>query len=236
MSVIVPALNESESIEDTLRSALEAFGEGVDLVVVDGGSSDGTVARASRWARVVSAPRGRGVQLNAGAGQARGQIFVFLHADTVLEARAGRRILEALNDPDTVGGCCRFAIRPSPERVMRYRWLERGVNLRTRLFRTATGDQAIFATRRAFERVGGFPEEPLFEDVGFVRSLRRAGRFQPVDASALTSGRRWGGRGFIRTVVSHWLLRVAYMAGVSPRILARWYDRPGLRRAVTPRR
>jgi rSAM/selenodomain-associated transferase 2 len=236
VSVVIPALNEAETIGAALRSAIKAFGETVDLIVADGGSSDDTVERASKLARVVTAPRGRGAQLNAGARLARGRVFVFLHADTTLDPLAGGRILEASNDPGTVGGCCRFAVEPSPEWGIRYRLLERGVNLRTRVFRTATGDQAIFSTRWAFERVGGFPEEPLFEDVGFVRSLRRLGRFQLVDAVALTSDRRWRGRGFVRTVVSHWLLRAAYTARVPPRTLARWYERPRLGRAATPPR
>lgn len=232
VSVVVPTLNEEDSIGEALRSAIEAFGEAVDLVVVDGGSRDQTVERASRLARVVEAPRGRGAQLNAGARLARGDILVFLHADTTLEPQAGRRILQALGHAGTVGGCCRFAIKPAPGLRMPYRWLERGVNLRTRVFRTATGDQAIFSTRGAFERVGGFPEDPLFEDVEFVRALRRVGRFEPVDARALTSGRRWQGRGFLRTVVTHWLLRLAYSAGVPARTLARWYGRRDPRQAT----
>jgi rSAM/selenodomain-associated transferase 2 len=232
--VIIPTLDEADAIEAALVSALDAFGETVDLVVADGGSSDDTVARASRLARVVSAPRGRGTQLNAGAHLARGQVLVFLHADTTLDPLAGARIREALSDPGTVGGCCRFALDSSSEGGFRYRLLERGVNLRTRIFRTATGDQAIFSSRSAFERVGGFPEEPLFEDIAYVRSLRRLGRFQPVDAIAHTSGRRWQRRGFVRTVVSHWLLRAAYAARVPPCTLARWYERTALRRRATP--
>jgi rSAM/selenodomain-associated transferase 2 len=236
VSVIIPTLDEADSIQAALSSAFDAFGETVDLIVADGGSLDDTVALASRLARVVSAPRGRGTQLNAGAHLARGQIFVFLHADTILDSVAGARIREALRHPGTVGGCCRFAVDPSPELGFRYRLLEWGVNLRTRIFRTATGDQAIFSSRSAFERVGGFPEEPLFEDIAFVRSLRRLGRFQPVDAAARTSGRRWQRRGFVRTVVAHWLLRAAYAARVPPSTLARWYARPVARRAATPPR
>jgi rSAM/selenodomain-associated transferase 2 len=234
--VIIPTLNEADSIQATLGSAFDAFGETVDLVVADGGSSDDTVARASRFARVVSTPRGRGRQLNAGARLARGQIFVFLHADTTLDSVAGKRIRETLSQPGTVGGCCRFSVDSSAEGGLRYRLLELGVNLRTRIFRTATGDQAIFSSRSAFERVGGFPEEPLFEDIAFVRSLRQLGRFQPVDAAAHTSGRRWERRGFVRTVVSHWLLRAAYAARVPPSTLARWYARPAARGAATPPR
>lgn len=236
VSVIIPTLDEADSIEAALGSARLAFGKTVDLVVSDGGSSDDTVALASRLARVVSAPPGRGTQMNAGARLARGRILVFLHADTTLDSVAGARIREALSQPGTVGGCCRFALDSSSEAEFRYRLLEWGVNLRTRVFRTATGDQAIFSSRSAFERAGGFPDDPLFEDIAFVRSLRRLGRFQPVDVAARTSRRRWQRRGFIRTVVSHWLLRLAYAARIPPSTLARWYGRSGEGRGATPPR
>ncbi len=226
VSVIIPTLDEADRIEGALLSAVEAFGSSVDLIVADGGSSDNTVARASRHARVVELKSCRGAQLNAGARLARGHTLVFLHADTRLDPGAGSCINEAIESPGTVGGCCRFGLNPDESirsRDPRYRLLAWAVNLRTRMFRTATGDQAIFVTRTAFDRVGGFPEEPLFEDVAFVRDLRRLGRFNPVDAVAFTSGRRWHERGFLRTVLEHWLLRAAYQVRIPPRLLARWY-------------
>lgn len=226
VSVIIPTLDEADRIEDALLSAVGAFGESVDLIVADGGSSDDTVARASRHARVVVLESCRGAQLNAGARLARCCTLVFLHADTRLDPAAGGCIREAIGSPGTVGGCCRFGLildESVRTRDLRYRLLTWAVNLRTRVFRTATGDQAIFVTRTAFDRVGGFPEDPLFEDVAFVRALRRLGRFCPVDALAGTSGRRWQERGFLRTVLEHWLLRAAYQVRIPPRLLARWY-------------
>ncbi|MFQ5689717.1 MAG: TIGR04283 family arsenosugar biosynthesis glycosyltransferase [Gemmatimonadota bacterium] len=226
-SVIVPSLNEEGTIERTLLAARSALGESAELVVADGGSRDRTRFRAAPHARVISVRRGRGAQLNAGALEARGDILLFLHADTRLERGTGLRILRALEDPAVVGGCCRFALDPPARFPSQFLLLQAGVNLRTRLFRTATGDQAIFATRAAFERVGGFPDYPLFEDVAFVRSLRRVGRFRPISSAAHTSRRRWERRGFWRTVWLHWILRTAFWLRVSPHRLETWYRQPG---------
>ncbi len=222
LSVIVPTLDEEDLIEATLRSARRAVGPEAELLVADGGSHDATVRRASRWAGVVESPRGRGTQLNAGARATSGRVLLFLHADTLLEPGTGRKVLEAVSG-SAVGGCCRFSVHP-PAGAGRYALLELGVNLRTRLFRSATGDQAIFATRDAFRAVGGFPEWPLFEDVAFVRRLAREGRFQPIGATARTSRRRWERHGFWRTVLLHAALRGAFWAGVPAARLARWYE------------
>ena len=222
-SVIIPTLNEESTIESCLEQARRALGSGSELIVSDGGSRDSTVRLATPHARVVTGPRGRGTQLNAGARASGGAVLVFLHADTFLQPSVGRSIREILRDASVVGGCCRFAVEPVASPAGRYALLELGVNLRTRLFRTATGDQAIFARRHVFERVGGFPELPLFEDVAFVRLLKRQGAFRPIGAVARTSRRRWERHGFWRTVALHWLLRVANRAGVPPRRLARWY-------------
>ncbi|MFQ5679131.1 MAG: TIGR04283 family arsenosugar biosynthesis glycosyltransferase [Gemmatimonadota bacterium] len=224
-SVIVPSLDEEERIEAALSAARTALGGEVELLVADGGSTDATRTRAASLASVISSPPGRGAQLNAGAAAAHGEILLFLHADTLLEEGAGKRIRERLRDPAVVGGCCRFAVLPPAPPFSRYGLLEAAVNLRTRLFHTATGDQAIFARREAFERAGGFPEYPLFEDVAFVRRLRSIGRFAPTSAVARTSRRRWERRGFWRTVLLHWGLRLAFWIGVSPARLGTWYTR-----------
>ncbi len=228
IAVVVPTLDEEDHVVGALRSARRAFGSGADLVVVDGGSRDRTLERARRHARVVleEAP-GRGRQLNAGARAARGEILVFLHADTRLEAESAGPVRRALREPGVVGGCFRFAVDPPAPPASRWSVLEAGVRIRTRVLRTATGDQAIFATRRAFERAGGYPEQPLFEDVVFVRRLRRLGRFRPVPALARTSRRRWETDGFWATIWRHWALRGAYAAGVEPERLAEWYGPTG---------
>jgi len=224
LSVIVPALNEEEGIERTLCEARRVFGDDAELIVVDGGSDDHTCARARRHAKVVLGTRGRGSQLNDGARRASGETLVFLHADTWPEPGCRRRIDRALEAPEVVGGCLRFAFQPSAPRWSRYHFLETCVNLRTWVFRTATGDQVIFARRSAFEEAGGFPTIDLFEDVEFVRALRRRGRFVFLASRAHTSRRRWDRHGFWRTVALHLLLRAAHAVRLSPNRLAAWYD------------
>jgi len=219
-SVVVPTLDEAAEIDETLRRARAALGPEAELIVVDGGSRDATVEIAARRATVLAGEACRGAQLARGAATARGEILVFLHADTWLSPDSGT-LIDAAIDAGGVGGCLRFAVRG--HRRLRYRALELGVNLRTRLFRTATGDQAIFAVREAYERCGGIPKIPIFEDVRLVRALRRSGPFVPIPATARTSPRRWERRGFLRTVVGHLSLRAAFAAGVSPGRLARAY-------------
>lgn len=229
VSVVIPALDEERHILPALRSARRAFGADAELVVVDGGSTDRTPELARRRARVVlESQPGRGRQLNAGARAARGDVLVFLHADTRVEPHSAHVVRDTLAEPGVVGGCFRFGVHPPGRPVSRWTLLEASVRLRTRLFRTATGDQAIFTTRRAYRRAGGYPEYPLFEDVVFVRRLRRLGRFRPVAALARTSRRRWERDGFWATVWRHWTLRAAFALGVAPDRLAEWYgDRDG---------
>lgn len=226
VAVVVPALDEETHVLAALRSARRAFGAEADLVVVDGGSDDRTRERAARLARrVLEVPPGRGRQLNVGARAAHGDVLVFLHADTRLEPGCGEVVRRTLAEPGVAGGCFRFAVDPPAPPASRWAVLEAAVRLRTRLLETATGDQAIFTTRSAFERAGGYPEHPLFEDVVFVRRLRRLGRFRPVPVVARTSRRRWEREGFWSTVLRHWALRGAFAAGVEPERLARWYGR-----------
>lgn len=206
----------------TLRAARRALGEDAELLVVDGGSTDRTVELAGASARVLHDAGGRGPQLNAGAEAATGRVLVFLHADTHLDPRSGAEILRALRR-GAGAGCHTFGVDPPPGGLDRYRVLETAVNLRTRLFGTATGDQAIFATRDAFDRAGGFPDHPLFEDVVLVRRLRELTRFRVIPAVARTSRRRWERHGFFTTVATHLGLRLAWWLRVPPERLARWY-------------
>jgi len=229
-SVIVPTLNEETEIGETLRRAAQALGPTCELLVVDGGSDDETVRVARDLARTFRTNRSRGGQLRTGAANASGDILVFLHADTWLEEGAGDAIRTVV--ARGVGaGCLRFVLR-TPIRTLRYRLLEHGVNWRTRVFGTATGDQAIFATRDAYDRAGGVADIPLFEDVTFVRSVRRTSGFSIADSSALTSPRRWEQGGFFRTLAIHWILRAAHASGFSPSTLDKLY-RNGVRRART---
>lgn len=224
ISVIVPTLDEEDRVAGALRSARAAFGPDAELLVVDGGSSDRTRRRASGTARVLRAGRCRGEQLDVGARAAGGRILVFLHADTRLAPDAGEALREALGRPGAVGGCFRFAVDPPAPPFSRWRALEAAVRLRTRWFRTATGDQVLFARRDAYREAGGFPPWRLFEDVEMARRLRRVGRFVPADATARTSRRRWERQGFWRTVLTHLGLRAAFAVGADPERLADLYE------------
>jgi rSAM/selenodomain-associated transferase 2 len=223
ISVIIPALNE----EPVVSSAVRSVRDDAEVIVVDGGSTDGTRAEAAAaGATVIASERGRGAQLGAGARAAGGEWLVFLHADTRLEAGWARE-LRSLS-PAMVGGAFRFAL-DSPRR--RYRWLERGVALRCRLFRLPYGDQALFARRQTYSAVGGFRPLPLMEDVDFVRRLRRAGPLAFPAARAFTSARRFERRGMLATSLRNLRLLALYSAGRSPATLAPLYqdralDRP----------
>jgi rSAM/selenodomain-associated transferase 2 len=214
-SVVIPALNEQERVADAVRSVLDH----AEVIVVDGGSTDGTRAAAeAAGARVIAAARGRGVQLDAGARAARGNWLVFLHADTRLEGgwAAALRSLPA----EVVGGAFRFALDP-PRPA--YRWLEAGVALRCRLFRLPYGDQGLFARREAYFAIGGFRPLPLMEDVDFARRLARSGRLAFPAVRAFTSARRFERRGLLATSLRNlWLLGL-YSAGQAPERLARLY-------------
>ena len=221
ISVIVPALDEAATLPRTLAAARQA---GVrELIVVDGGSRDATVAAARSLAdRVIEGPRGRALQMNAGATVAQGDVLLFLHADTRLPPGCAALLARALAGPDAVGG--RFDVRLDASGLA-YRIIERAISLRSRLTGVATGDQAIFVRRDVFERLGGYPPLPLMEDIALCRALKRAGRMVALRETVLTSARRWQRGGVARTVLVMWALRAAYYAGVRPDRLARVYAR-----------
>jgi len=184
------------------------------VIVVDGGSEDGTAALALGLCdRVVVAPRGRAVQMNAGARQAGGDVLVFLHADTRLPPNADELVQGFLWGRFDVQIDGRHPLLPVVA------W---SMNLRSRLTGIATGDQAIFVRRDAFP---GFPEVPLMEDVAFSKAMKRVARPVCLRAKVITSGRRWESRGVVRTIVLMWQLRLLFFLGISTQKLARWYER-----------
>jgi rSAM/selenodomain-associated transferase 2 len=223
LSIVIPALNEAAGIEATLQALQPLRLRGVELVLADGGSSDSTPTLAQPWVdAVVDAPRGRALQMNAGAARARASVLLFLHADTRLPPLADVLVLQAVQRSDQ-GACWgRFDVR-----IEGRPWMLRVVavlmNLRSRASGIATGDQAIFITREAFERVGGFPEQVLMEDIEISRRLKRLGRPACLRARVCTSGRRWEQRGVWRTIVLMWRLRWRYWRGESPARLAEAY-------------
>jgi rSAM/selenodomain-associated transferase 2 len=220
LSVIVPTLNEERTIAATL-AAIQRGAPGAEIIVVDGGSADATGAAASALgARVIVAPRGRARQMNEGARQAGGDVLAFVHADTIVPASFAADIAEALADPAVVGG--RFDVTLDSA-ALPYRLIGCLISIRSRLSRTATGDQAIFVRRETFERLGGYPDIELCEDLGFARKLKRAGPVACLRSRVTTSARRWRRDGLIRTVLRMWMIRALYLWGVEPARLKRMY-------------
>jgi rSAM/selenodomain-associated transferase 2 len=219
IGVVVPILNESA----ILPSCLERLqGLGADAVIlVDGGSSDGSekMLRESgmRWIR---APRGRARQMNTGAAMLDSDILLFLHVDTIMDSSHIESLRLAMADSTYVGG--RFDVRLDGSHPV-LALIGALINLRSRLSRISTGDQAVFVHRRLFEDMGGFADMPLMEDVDFGRRLKRCGRIACLRRRISTSGRRWEQHGIIRSVLLMWWLRLRFWLGTDPEVLARIY-------------
>lgn len=250
VSVIIPTLNEERALPGTLARTREL---GIhEIIVVDGGSHDRTrdIAQSFRsdvrrstfdvpassheprtpstsnsepcppLVTMMTSPPGRALQMNAGAAVSRGDVLLFLHADTLLPLDARTAIEGALASPHCVGG--RFDVRFEPDAGLG--WLiARMMSLRSRWSGIATGDQAIFLRRTVFERLGGFADIPLMEDVELSRRLKHVGRVVPLRSSVTTSYRRWKACGPLRTILLMWGLRLLYWIGVSPHALRHLY-------------
>ncbi len=220
LSVIVPMLNEEQTIATTL-AAIRAGAPDAEIVVVDGGSSDASTTAARPLAdRVITAARARAIQMTAGAAAASGSVLAFVHADTLVPLSFGNEIAAALSNPAIVGG--RFDVNLD-DPSLPYRLIGRLISLRSRISRTATGDQAIFVRRDVFERLGGFPNLDLCEDLDFARKLKRAGKVACLRARVTTSARRWQRDGLVRTILRMWAIRSLYLLGVSPSRLKQMY-------------
>ena len=219
VSVVIPVLNE----EAQLPATLAAVGRGGphEVIVVDGGSGDQTVAIArAHDAIVLCAPSNRARQMNCGAAAATGESLLFLHADTILPPGFPALVNTTLARPGVAGGAFEFAI--SGEFAGR-RLIERGTNWRARRRQMPYGDQAIFVRRETFAQVGGFPDLPIMEDYEFVRRLRRLGKIALAAGAAMTSDRRWQRLGAARTTLFNQFVVAGYRLGVPPTRLARWY-------------
>lgn len=218
LSIIVPALNEADVIEATLGSLQRVRERGAEVVVVDGGSSDGTPVLCNGMAdRVIGGPRGRARQMNTGAAEARGDVLLFLHADTLLPRQGAKAAAQAVTD-GAVWGYFRVAIAGGS---IWFPLIGGLMNLRSRLTRVATGDQALFVERDAFERIGGYPDQPLMEDVALCKALRAIAPPACLRLTVRTSGRRWERHGVLRTVLLMWRLRWMYWRGVPAEEIAR---------------
>ena len=222
LSIVVPALNEATRIDACLRALAALRDRGAEVIVVDGGSTDGTVASAEPLAdRVLQAPRGRAQQMNAGAAQARAETLLFLHADTRLPDDALHAIETALLDARAHWGRFDVRIEGRPRLLKLVAWM---MNLRSRRGGIATGDQAIFVRRKSFVRVAGFPDQPLMEDIELSRRLGALARPVCLRQRVTTSGRRWERDGVLRTIVLMWRLRWLYWIGTPPERLAELYE------------
>ena len=219
ISVIVPVLNEEKSIAATLQALARL--QPYETIVVDGGSQDGTAEIAAEFGvKVIPSERGRARQMNRGAREASGDVLLFLHADTRLPSTAFSDIAGAMGDPRYVGG--HFDVELDGKH-----WLlplvGRLISYRSRLSKVATGDQAQFARRAVFQRMGGFADIPLMEDIAFCRTLKRLGEVACLRSRVVTSARRWEVDGVWRTIFRMWTLKLLYLTGVSPARLKQFY-------------
>jgi rSAM/selenodomain-associated transferase 2 len=225
VSIIIPVLNEEDGIAALLDHLLtRTAGRDVELILIDGGSRDATVPMIQGYSNVrlvrLDGP-GRGRQMNAGAAIAQGSILLFLHADVKTPKSFLDAIERALADPAVSGGCFQLCFPDESPRQMR--WVAWGINLRSRLFTTATGDQGIFLRREAFNRIGGYREIPLMEDIELFCDLRRIGRAVILEERLQISPRRWLKHGIWRTVFLMYALRAGHALGISPGTLKRMF-------------
>ena len=218
ISVIIPTLNE----ESCLKETLEAVGRDVEVIVVDGESCDSTVKIAKGFTdKIIMSEKGRGLQMDRGAEEAGGDIFLFLHADTILPKGWKDYVEGALKDDDKViGGGFRLKI---DSKGFSFRMIEAVANMRAKYLGLIYGDQAIFVKKDAFLSAGGFKGLPLMEDVDLIRRLREAGRVMPLEAEVSTSPRQWKKRGVLKTTLRNLFFLSLYYAGVSPERLQRLY-------------
>lgn len=221
LSIVVPVLDEEPDIAATLQVLAPLRVRGVEVIVVDGGSRDRTAEIARPLCdRLLAAPRGRGAQMNAGATAARGEVLLFLHADTRLPDDADRLVIKGLGASGRLWG--RFDVRIERSHPL-LPLVAALMNLRSRATGIATGDQAIFVARTAFAAIGGYPDIALMEDIVLSRRLKRLSRPLCLTARALTSGRRWEKHGVMRTILTMWRLRLAFFLGADPDTLAARY-------------
>ncbi|MFC1879895.1 TIGR04283 family arsenosugar biosynthesis glycosyltransferase [Thermodesulfobacteriota bacterium] len=221
ISIIIPTLNEATVIEETITRLPQS--EQVEILVVDGGSSDGTAERARELgARVLSTAPSKAKQMNAGAAEARGEALLFLHADTCLPEEFEEKVLEAVARQGFCAGA--FTLRIDSE-DWGLRFIERVANWRARFFKMPYGDQALFVSRKLFNEIGGFADYPIMEDFELVRRLKKKGEIAILPESVKTSPRRWQNFGIFKTWFLNQIIVGAYFIGIPPRRLAFWYRR-----------
>lgn len=218
LSIIIPALNEADILGQNLQSLRSQHTE---IIVVDGGSTDGTMKVACQYtSNVVVCRKGRGFQQDHGARHSKGDVLLFLHADTRLPSGYYNMVRQVLADPQVIFGAFYLSIYQS---TLGLRVIALTANLRSRFLKLPYGDQALFVRRTAYFQVGGFQDLPIMEDVDLVRKLNRAGRFRLARAHVLTSARRWHKENPVYTTLRNLWLMTRYSFGSSPHSLARHY-------------
>ena len=223
LSIIIPCLNEADTIADALNALAPLRVRGVEVIVVDGGSSDATVSQARPLAdQVITATRGRAMQMNAGAARAHGDVLLFLHADCRLPEWADGLITDGMNRAHKTWGRFDVALTGAGASAM-LGTVATLMNWRSRLTGVSTGDQGLFVTRTLFDAAGRFPQIPLMEDVALTKTLKRYGAPLNLRHRMTVSGRRWEKHGVLRTILLMWRLRFQYWLGTDPGKLARIY-------------
>ena len=229
ISIVIPTLNESVYLGDTLQSIFDASSNPIQIIVVDGGSVDNTVEIATEFGvQVLLCGNGRSYQMNAGAAVATGDILMFLHGDTLVPIGFDRWVEEwtdlskspLLTEDQSIAGA--FNLKINSERSG-LRWVEWGVKVRSKLFNLPYGDQALFLKASTFHELGRFPELPIMEDFVFVRSLLKHGKITIVPAAVTTSARRWEQQGIFKTTIINQIMILGYYLGISPDRLKQWY-------------
>jgi rSAM/selenodomain-associated transferase 2/rSAM/selenodomain-associated transferase 1 len=223
LSIIIPTLNEGSRIGALLESLVshQENRPAIEIIVVDGGSTDDTIATACSYpVRVICSDPGRAQQMNAGAQQARGQMLLFLHADTILPTTFYESVAETLAQPTVIAGAFNLAIQGNHPALRMIEW---GVRWRSHLFQLPYGDQGLFMTRAVFESIGGFADLPIMEDFDLIQRLKCQGKVAIAPATVITSGRRWETLGIIRTTVINQAVILGYFLGVDANRLAQWY-------------
>ncbi len=210
ISIIIPTLNEEETISQCLETVVDI--SGIEVIVADGGSTDRTVEIAGqhRDVKIVSSEIGRSIQMNKGAGYARGEILLFLHADCVLSREVVLNVRNVFAGRSFVGGA--FKIRLLSDKFL-YQLIEKGINFRSKFFKLPYGDQGLFVKRSVFEELGGFREMPNCEDLDFMCRLKRNGKIIILNERISSSIRRWENHGILRTSLRNQFLLVSYVLG-----------------------
>ncbi len=223
ISVIIPVYRESMRINKTIEFVKQASG-GIkhEIIVTDGDPSGSTIKHIKNNGIIkLTVPKGRALQMNAGAARARGDILLFLHADTKLPVNAFRKIIDALSDGCIIGGAFNLGIQ-DPNLI--FRIIAFAASLKHRFTRIPYGDQAIFMLKKYFEDIGRYPEIPLMEDIELMKRIKKRGdRIIIFNEAALTSSRKWKAEGIIFTIIRNWTIQALYMFGFPPERLVKYY-------------